>query len=141
DYQDLSKTPGLRQLIDYGTFSFLAFPLLDLLRFFYKFVHNYGVAIILLTLLVRLIFYPLQAKAQKSMKAMQKLQPQIAAMKERFKDDPQRMNQEQMALFKAHKVNPAGGCLPMLVQLPVFIALYAVLGNSIELFHAPFFGW
>jgi YidC/Oxa1 family membrane protein insertase len=77
----------------------------------------------------------------KSMKEMQKLQPKIQALKEKYKDDQQKLNQEQMALFKAHKVNPAGGCLPMLVQLPVFIALYAVLGNSIELFHAPFFGW
>ena len=75
------------------------------------------------------------------MKAMQKLQPQINALKEKHKDDPQRFGQEQMTLFKTHKVNPAGGCVPMLVQLPVFIALYAVLGNSIELFHAPFFGW
>ena len=72
---------------------------------------------------------------------MQKLQPQIAAIKEKHKDDQKKLNEEQMALFKVHKVNPAGGCLPMLVQLPVFIALYAVLGNSIELFHAPFFGW
>jgi YidC/Oxa1 family membrane protein insertase len=75
------------------------------------------------------------------MKAMQNLQPQITALKEKYKDDMQRFGQEQMALFKTHKVNPAGGCLPMLVQLPVFIALYAVLGNSIELYHAPFIGW
>ena len=105
------------------------------------FVHNYGMAIILLTLLVRLLFAPLQMKSYASMKAMQKLQPQIAALKEKYKDEPQRFNQEQMALFKTNKVNPLGGCLPMLVQLPVFIALYALLGNSIELFHAPFFGW
>jgi YidC/Oxa1 family membrane protein insertase len=75
------------------------------------------------------------------MKAMQRLQPQIAALKEKYKDEPAKMQQEQMTLFKTHKVNPMGGCLPMLVQLPVFIALYAVLGNSIELFQAPFFGW
>lgn len=141
DYAILSTVPGMRQLIDYGTFSFLAYPLLELLRFFYKFVHNYGVAIILLTLLVRLLFYPLSVKSARSMKAMQRLQPQIQALKEKYKDDTQRFNQEQMALFKAHKVNPLGGCLPMLIQLPVFFALYSVLGNSIELFHAPFFGW
>ncbi len=141
DYSVLSTVPGLRQMIDYGTFSFLAYPLLELLRFFYRFIHNYGIAIILLTILVRLLFYPLSVKSAKSMKAMQKLQPQIAAIKEKYKDEPQRFNQEQMALFKAHKVNPLGGCLPMLIQLPVFFALYAVLGNSIELFHAPFFGW
>jgi len=141
DYAILSTVPGMRQLIDYGTFSFLAYPLLELLRFFYKFVHNYGIAIILLTILVRLLFYPLSVKSARSMKAMQKLQPQIQALKAKYKDDAQRFNQEQMALFKAHKVNPLGGCLPMLIQLPVFFALYSVLGNSIELFHAPFFGW
>ena len=140
DYQELEGARMLG-LIDYGTFAKLAYPLLWLLRAFYGVVHNYGVAIILLTILVRLLFYPLTLKSQKSMKAMQRLQPQIAALKEKYKDEPAKMQQEQMALFKTHKVNPMGGCLPMLVQLPVFIALYAVLGNSIELFQAPFFGW
>jgi len=141
--KDYSELEGARMLglIDYGTFAKLAYPLLWLLRAFYKVVHNYGVAIILLTILVRLLFYPLTLKSQKSMKAMQRLQPQINALKEKHKDNPTKMQQEQMALFKTHKVNPMGGCLPMLVQLPVFIALYAVLGNSIELFQAPFFGW
>ena len=141
NYSDLAKVPGLKQLIDYGMFSFFAFPLLELLKFFFQYVHNYGIAIILLTILVRILFYPLALKSYKSMKSMQKLQPQILALKEKYKDDRERFNREQLALFKAHKVNPAGGCLPMLVQLPVFIALYAVLGNSIELYHAPFFGW
>jgi YidC/Oxa1 family membrane protein insertase len=141
--KDYNELEGARMLglIDYGTFAKLAFPLLWLLRTFYGVVHNYGVAIILLTILVRMLFYPLTLKSQQSMKAMQKLQPQIAALKEKYKEDPARMQKEQMALFKTHKVNPMGGCLPMLVQLPVFIALYAVLGNSIELFQAPFFGW
>jgi YidC/Oxa1 family membrane protein insertase len=141
EYSELSKVPGLKQLIDYGMFSFLAYPLLELLRFFYKFVHNYGLAIILLTLVVRALFYPLSLKSFRSMKGMQALQPQLAALKEKYKDDSAKFAQEQMALFRTHKVNPAGGCLPILVQLPVFIALYAVLQNSIELFHAPFFGW
>lgn len=141
DHKELSQVPGLKKLIDFGTFTVFAYPLLEILRFFYKFIHNYGIAIILLTLLVRALFYPLSQKSMQSMKAMQKLQPQIAALKEKYKDDQKKLNEEQMALFKAHKVNPAGGCLPMLVQLPVFIALYAVLGNAIELFHAPFFGW
>jgi YidC/Oxa1 family membrane protein insertase len=140
DYHELEGARMLG-LIDYGTFAKLAYPLLWLLRAFYGVVHNYGVAIILLTVLVRLLFYPLTLKSQKSMKAMQRLQPQIASLKEKYKDEPAKMQQEQMALFKTHKVNPMGGCLPMLVQLPVFIALYAVLGNSIELFQAPFFGW
>lgn len=140
DYSELESARMLG-LIDYGTFAKLAYPLLWLLRTFNSVVHNFGVAIILLTLLVRLLFYPLTVKSQKSMKAMQRLQPQINALKEKYKDNPQKMQQEQMALFKTHKVNPMGGCLPMVVQLPVFIALYAVLGNSIELFQAPFFGW
>jgi len=140
DYSEL-ETARMLGLIDYGMFAKLAYPLLWLLRAFNKVVHNFGVAIILLTLLVRLLFYPLTVKSQKSMKAMQRLQPQINALKEKYKDNPQKMQQEQMALFKTHKVNPMGGCLPMVVQLPVFIALYAVLGNSIELFQAPFFGW
>jgi YidC/Oxa1 family membrane protein insertase len=141
DDKELSKVPGLKKLIDYGTFTVFAYPLLEILRFFHRFINNYGIAIILLTLFVRALFYPLSQKSMKSMKEMQKLQPKIAALKEKYKDDQKKLNEEQMALFKAHKVNPAGGCLPMLVQLPVFIALYAVLGNSIELFHAPFFGW
>jgi len=141
DYTDLAKVPGLKQLINYGTFSVIAYPILALLRFFYRFCRNYGIAIILLTILFRLLFYPLSAKSARSMKAMQKLQPQIQILKDKYKDDMQKFNQEQMALFKTHKVNPMGGCLPMLLQLPVFIALYAVLGNSIELFHAPFFAW
>lgn len=141
EYSELGKVPGMKQLIDYGMFSFLAYPLLELLRFFNRFLHNYGLAIILLTIVVRVLFYPLSLKSYRSMKGMQKLQPQIAALKEKYKDDAQRFGQEQMALFRANKVNPAGGCLPILVQLPVFIALYAVLQNSIELFHAPFYWW
>ncbi len=138
---ELSQVPGLKQIIDYGRLSFLAYPLLELLRFFYRFVHNYGIAIILLTITVRLIFYPLSARGARSMKAMQKLQPQVKVLQEKYKDDRARLSQEQMALFKAHSVNPLGGCVPLLVQLPVFIALYTVLGNSIELFQAPFFLW
>ncbi len=137
----LSQVPGLRQLIEYGMFSFFAYPMLEILRFFYRLIHNYGIAIILLTLVVRLAFYPLSMKSYRSMKSMQKLQPQLTALKEKYSDDKERFSREQLALFKAHKVNPAGGCLPMFVQLPVFLALYAVLGNSIELFHSPFFGW
>lgn len=141
EYNELSKIAGLKGLIDYGMFSSIAYPLLLVLTFFYQFVNNYGVAIILLTILVRALFYPLSLKSYRSMAAMQKLQPQILALKEKYKDDKERFNREQIALFKAHKVNPAGGCLPMLVQLPVFIALYSVLSNSMELFQAPFFGW
>jgi YidC/Oxa1 family membrane protein insertase len=141
EYSELSQVEGMKGLIDYGFFKIFAYPLLELLRFFYRIFHNYGIAIILLTLVVRALFYPLSLKSYRSMKSMQKLQPQIQALREKYKDDMGRFNQEQMALFKSHKVNPMGGCLPMLVQLPVFFALYTVLQNSIELFHAPFFGW
>lgn len=141
DLKFLSQEPALSELVEHGMFSFFAKPILYLLNFFYGFVHNYGVAIILLTILVRALFYPLSLKSYRSMRSMQKLQPQLLVLKERYKDDRERFNREQVALFKTHSVNPAGGCLPMLVQLPVFIALYAVLQNSIELFHAPFFWW
>jgi YidC/Oxa1 family membrane protein insertase len=141
DVKSLSQFKGLKQLIDYGFFSYFAYPLLQVLKFFYGFVKNYGAAIILLTILVRLIFYPLTYQGYRSARNMQKLQPQIVALKEKYKDDKEKLNREQLALFKTHKVNPLGGCLPMLVQLPIFMALYAVLGNSIELFHAPFFLW
>ncbi len=141
EYSELSQVEGMKGLIDYGFFKIFAYPLLELLRFFNKLFHNYGIAIILLTIVVRVLFYPLSVKSFRSMKSMQKLQPQIAALKEKYKDDMARFNQEQMNLFKTNKVNPMGGCLPMLVQLPVFFALYTVLQNSIELFHAPFFGW
>lgn len=141
ELRQLEQVEGMKQLVDYGMFSFLAYPMLQVLNFFYKYFHNYGIAIILLTILVRVLFYPLTLKSMRSMKAMQKLQPQLNALKEKYKDDRDRMNREQMALFKAHNVNPAAGCLPMLVQLPVFIALYQLLQSSMELFHAPFFGW
>ncbi len=138
-YTDAIST--LQGIADYGMFSVIARPLLWCLQMFYKVVHNYGVAIILLTLLVRILFYPLSLKSYRSMKAMQRIQPQLTAIKEKFKGDPQQLNREQMALFKAHKVNPAGGCLPLVIQMPVFFALYSVLGNSVDLFQAPFFGW
>ncbi len=141
DIKELEGVGSLKKMVDFGMFAVVAYPLLRVLKFFYSFVHNWGVAIILLTILVRLLFYPLTAKSMKSMKAMQKLQPHIAALKEKHKDDRDKLNREQMALFKTHKVNPAAGCFPMLIQLPVFIALYQVLANSMELYHAPFFGW
>lgn len=141
ELSEISKVASLTPLIDYGFFSVFAYPLLHFLKLLYAWFHNYGVAIILLTIVVRILFYPLSAKSYKSMKAMQKLNPQIKAMKEKYGNDRERLSREQLALFKAHKVNPASGCVPMLLQLPVFFALYSVLGNSIELFHAPFFGW
>lgn len=128
-------------LIDYGFFSPIAKILLSLLRWFQGFVSNWGLSIILLTLLVRFLVMPFALMSMKSMKAMQKIQPLVKQLQEKYKDEPQVMQRELMGLYKTHKVNPVGGCLPMLLQFPVFIALYQVLGKSIELYHAPFFGW
>ncbi|MDD2464208.1 MAG: membrane protein insertase YidC [Desulfobulbus sp.] len=127
--------------VNFGWFDLLAKPMLWLLNFFYQFSGNYGIAIILLTLLVKGAFWPITQKGMKSMKNMQKLQPKIAKLRERFKDDPGQMNQEMMALYKTYKVNPLGGCLPMVIQIPFFFALYRVLMAAIELRHAPFMLW
>ncbi len=129
---------GLERSINYGIFDFLAKPLMIVLNFFYKYIHNYGVAIILLTLLIKLIFYPLTQKSYESMKKMKDLQPHINRIKEQYKNDKAKLNQEIMELYKKYKVNPFGGCLPMIIQIPVFFALYKALLNSIELRHAPF---
>lgn len=131
----------LAKAVDFGWFDIIAKPLLALLNFLYGFVGNYGVAIIIVTILTKIVFFPLAQKSYKSMKQMQKLQPQITKIREKYKHDKQRMNQEVMQLYKTYKVNPMGGCLPMLVQIPVFIAFYKVLGASIELRHAPFMLW
>ncbi len=126
---------------DFGFFRFLAKPLLHVLKFFYGFLGNYGFAIILLTVCIKLIFWPLTQKSYKSMKGMQKLQPEMQKMREKYGHDKQRLNQEMMSFYKDNKVNPLGGCLPMLIQIPVFFALYQVLLGAIELRHAPFMLW
>ena len=131
----------LSKAIDFGFFSLLAIPLLHILKFFYSFVGNFGVAIIVLTVIIKLLFWPLTQKSYSSMKAMQRLQPEMAKIREKFKNDRERLNREMMGLYKEHRVNPLGGCLPMVVQIPVFFALYKVLLNSIELRHAPFALW
>jgi len=129
---------GLEQMVDYGWFGILAKPMFWLLQQFYRFTSNYGVAIILLTIVVRLLlFYP-SLKSATAMEEMKKIQPQLTALREKYKKDPQRMNQEMMKMYKEHKVNPLGGCLPMLLQLPFFVALYNVLSVSIELRQSPF---
>ena len=132
---------NIGRAINFGWTDIIARPLLYTLRFFYKYVHNYGVAIILLTILVKILFWPLTHKSYKSMKEMQKLQPIMAKMREKYKNDKQKLNKEMMGLYKTYKVNPMGGCLPMVVQLPVFFALFRVLGSAIELRHAPFMLW
>ncbi len=129
---------GLEQLVDYGWFGILAKPMFWLMRQFHAITKNWGIAIILLTLVVRvLLFYP-SLKSATAMEEMRKLQPQLTALREKYKKDPQRMNQEMMKMYKEHKVNPLGGCLPMLLQFPFFIALYNVLNVSIELRQSPF---
>ena len=131
----------LDQAVNYGWFDVLAKPMLWLLNFFYQYIGNYGIAIILVTVLIKLTFWPITQKGMKSMKNMQKLQPKISKLKEKFRDDPAKMNQEMMGLYKTYKVNPVGGCLPMLIQIPFFFALYRVLMAAIELRHAPFMLW
>jgi YidC/Oxa1 family membrane protein insertase len=127
--------------INFGWFGFVAKPVLVLLNFLYGLVGNYGVAIILVTVLIKLFFWPISHKGMKSMKGMQKIQPKLAQIREKYKDDKERMAQEQMQLYKTYKINPLGGCLPMLLQIPVFFALYRVLMQAIELRHAPFMLW
>ena len=131
----------LEDTVNFGVFSVIAKPLLTAMKFFYRYTGNYGIAIIILTVIIKILFYPLSLKSLRSMKEMQKIQPQIALLKERYKDDKERMNKELMELYKRSKVNPLGGCLPMILQIPVFIALYDVLLLAIELRHAPFFLW
>ncbi|MEW6332901.1 MAG: YidC/Oxa1 family insertase periplasmic-domain containing protein, partial [Thermodesulfobacteriota bacterium] len=133
---------GLENAIDFGDWlKWLAMPLLIALKFLYGYVHNYGIAIIILTILIKLIFWPLGNKSYRSMKEMQKLQPKMAALREKYKDDKTKLSQESMALYKSHKVNPLGGCLPMIVQIPVFFGLYKALLYAIELRHSPLFWW
>lgn len=132
---------GLEHIIDFGFFSVIALPLFWVLKLFYKLTGNYGWAIVLLTIIVRIPFIPLVNKSQKSMKKMQELQPRMAEVKEKYKKDPQRMQRETMELYKKHKVNPVGGCLPILPQIPVFFALYKILMIAIELRSAPFMLW
>jgi YidC/Oxa1 family membrane protein insertase len=131
----------LERIVNFGWFDKLAKPALFLLNFFYGYVGNYGVSIILVTILIKLLFWPIAQKGLKSMKNMQKIQPKMAKLKEKYKDDKTRLNEEMMILYKTYKVNPVGGCLPMLLQLPVFFALYKVLLQAIELRHAPFMLW
>lgn len=131
----------LEKAVYFGWFDPIAKPCLWVMNLFYSVIPNYGVAIILLTLLSKLLLWPLGVKSYKSMAEMKKVQPLMAELKEKYKDDKQKMNQEVMALYRTYKVNPLGGCLPMVVQMPLFFALYRMLYEAIELRHAPFFGW
>lgn len=132
---------NLHLSVDFGFFAILAVPMLRALQFIYKYIPNYGWAIILVTILIRLITFPLQYKSFKSMKKMQAIQPELAKLKEKYKDEPQKMQKETMDLFKKAGANPLSGCLPLLLQMPFFFAIYKVLYSSVELVGAPFYGW
>lgn len=132
---------GLEHMIDFGFFTIIALPLFWILKLFYSIFNNYGIAIIMLTIVVRIPFIPLINKSYKSMKKLQDVQPEMTKLREKYKKDPQKMQKEIIELYKNKKVNPLGGCLPMLLQLPVFFALYKVLLIAIELRGAPFILW
>ena len=127
--------------IDFGFFSWLSHPLLALLNLFYKVSSNWGIAIIFLTFFIRLCLLPINIKSYESMKKMQEIQPKIKDLKDEYKDDPKKLNLEVMALMKENKANPLQGCFPLFFQMPIFFALYRVLGESIELYQAPFLFW
>ncbi|MCX7991814.1 MAG: membrane protein insertase YidC [Proteobacteria bacterium] len=131
----------LTVIVDYGFFHFISKPLLLILNFFYSFTKNYGISIILLTILIKLFFFPLSQKSYKSMKELQKLQPKLEEIRKKYANDRETLNREMMLLYKRHGVNPMSGCLPMLVQIPFFIALYQALMSAIELRQAPFMLW
>ncbi len=144
DYSLLkARNVGLEDSIDFGDWlKWLAMPMLIVLKFLYNSViPNYGIAIIILTTLIKILFWPLGNKSYRSMKEMQKLQPKMAELREKYKNDKARISQEMMALYKAHKVNPMGGCLPMVIQIPVFFGLYKTLLYAIELRHSPLAWW
>lgn len=130
-----------QKIINFGWFDFIAKPLVLWLNLTNRVTHNYGFDIIILTVIIKIIFYPLTLLSYKSMKEMQRLQPYIQKLREKYKDDKQKLNQELMELYRRKKINPMSGCLPMLIQIPVFIALYKALSSAIELRHAPFVLW
>jgi YidC/Oxa1 family membrane protein insertase len=133
--------PGLEHVVDYGWLTILAYPIFVLLNLIENLVHNWGVAIILLTVLIKMVFYPLSAASYKSMAQMRKMAPRLQHLKERYGDDRQKLHEAMMKVYKEEKINPLGGCLPILVQIPVFIALYWVLLSAVELRQAPFALW
>ena len=132
---------NLSHAVDYGWVTFIAKPLFYVLQWLYKYFHNYGVAIILLTVMIKIVFWPLTQKSYQSMQKMKKVQPKIAQIREKYKDDKEKLNKELMEVYRTHKVNPMGGCLPMVLQIPVFFALYRMLYGAVELRHEPFMWW
>ncbi len=136
-----SIDPRLTDIIEYGFFTFLSKPLFLLLKSIYNFVGNWGWAIVIITILLRLVLFPLTYKGMVSMNRLKELSPKIKEIQQKYKGDPAKMNAKMMELYKKHNANPMGGCLPMLLQIPVFFAIYRVLLNAVELKHAPWIGW
>ncbi len=136
-----SPIPLFDRAVDFGVLYFLTKPLFLMLNLFYSLIGNFGLAIMMVTIVVKLCMYPLANKSYKAMAQMRVLQPEMVKLREKYKDDQMAINKETMALYKRHKVNPASGCLPLLIQIPVFFALYKVLYVTLEMRHAPFFGW
>ena len=140
-YEQMLKLDRFDRLIDWGWFYFITKPMFKLIDFIYRMVGNFGIAILIVTVLVKLAFFPLANKSYASMAKMKALQPQMQALRERFPDDKVKQQQAMMELYKKEQINPIAGCLPTLIQIPVFFSLYKVLFITIEMRHAPFFGW
>lgn len=140
-YRDAQGIDSFEYAVDWGWFYFLTKPIFALMEYIYKFVGNFGIAILLLTLVMKAVFYPLANRSYVMMSKMKKLAPAMNEMKEKYGDDRARINQELMQLYKKEKVNPLSGCLPIILQIPVFFSLYKVLFVTIEMRHAPFYGW
>ncbi|MGE0716605.1 MAG: membrane protein insertase YidC [Alphaproteobacteria bacterium] len=141
DYRDRLGIQRLDRAIDFGWFYFLTKPIFYVIDYFYRWLGNFGLAILLLTVLIKLAFFPLANKSYRAMSKLKKLQPKMMELREKYGDDRQRLNQEMMQLYRKEGANPASGCLPIVIQIPVFFALYKVLFVTIEMRHAPFYGW
>jgi YidC/Oxa1 family membrane protein insertase len=140
-YSEKFGIPHLNNAIDWGWFWFITWPFAWLLEMLNKFIGNFGVAILALTVIIKAVFFPLANKSYEAMSKMKKIQPEVQQMQTTYKDDRVKLQQEMMALYRREKINPLVGCLPILIQIPVFFSLYKVLFVSIEMRHAPFFGW
>jgi YidC/Oxa1 family membrane protein insertase len=140
-YKEKYGFDRLDLMIDWGWLHFLTYPMFKLLTILYGVIGNFGVAVLCVTVLVKAVFFPLANRSYKSMAAMRRVQPEMKAMQERFKDDKPAQQQAMMELYKREKINPLSGCWPMLIQIPVFYSLYTVIFISLEMRHAPFFGW
>jgi YidC/Oxa1 family membrane protein insertase len=140
-YTETQDIPRFDLAVDFGWFYFLTKPIFYVLDYLNRVLGNFGLAILLFTVIIRILFYPLANKSFRAMHAMRKLQPEMTKMREQYSEDRQRLHKEMMELYKREKVNPMAGCLPIAMQIPVFFALYKVLFVTIEMRHTPFYGW